>query len=92
MPDAGAVGPVTGEQSAAGRRAGGSDVVVVEGDGLGVELVDVGSLDPGVAIAGEVAVALVVGDDEDDVGLLRWGEEWEASGKEGEDDTLHGGK
>ena len=38
---------------------------------MGVELVDVGRLGVGVPIAAEVAVALVVGDDEDDIWLVR---------------------
>ena len=70
VPDAGAVGPVTGEKRGTGGRAGGSDVVVGEDGGLGVELVKVGRLYDGITVAGEVAVALVIGDDDDDVGFL----------------------
>ena len=43
-------------------------MVVGEDGGLGVEFVEVGGLDDGIAVAGEVAVALVIGDDDDDVG------------------------
>ena len=67
VPDAGAICPVAGEEGGAGGGAGGGDVVVGEDGGLGVEFVDVWGLDDGVAVAGEVAVALVIGDDEDDV-------------------------
>lgn len=65
-------------------------MVVVEGHRLGMEIVDVRRLDIGVAVAAEVAVALVVGDHEHDVGLRSRSEEGEAScEEEGEDETLH---
>ncbi len=48
----------------------GSDVVVGEDGGLGVELVDMGGLNDGVSVAGEVAVALVVCDHNNDVWSL----------------------
>lgn len=44
-------------------------MVVGEDGGLVVELIEVGGFDDGVTVAGEVAVALVIGDDDDDV----WG-------------------
>lgn len=43
-----------------------------EAHAVGVELIKVRGFKDGVAVAGEVAVALVVGHDEDDVGFLRW--------------------
>ena len=43
-------------------------VVVGETNALAMELVEVRCLDHGVAVAAELAVALVVGQDEDDVG------------------------
>ena len=43
---------------------------VVEADALGVELVEVGSSLDGVAVAAKVAVALVVGYDQDHVRLF----------------------
>ena len=67
MPDPGAVGPMTSEEPTAGGGAGGGHVVVVEGNGLGVQGVEVRSLDPGVTVTAEVAIALVVGDNEDDI-------------------------
>lgn len=70
MPDAGAVCPMTGEESSTGGRAGGGDVVVGEDGGLGVEFVEVRGFDDGVAVASEVAVALVISDDDDDVRLI----------------------
>ena len=45
-------------------------MIVIERDGFGVKLVDVRRLGVGVAVASEIAVALVIRDDEDDV---RWG-------------------
>jgi hypothetical protein len=51
-------------------RARGADVEILEPDTLIVHAVHVGRLDLGVAVGGDVAVALVVGQDEDDVGPL----------------------
>ncbi len=45
-------------------------MVVGEDGGLGVELVDMGGLNDGVSVAGEVAVALVVCDHNNDVWSL----------------------
>jgi hypothetical protein len=42
-------------------------MVVVESHGLRVKLVEVWGPGPGVPVATEIAIALVVGDDEDDV-------------------------
>jgi hypothetical protein len=46
-------------------------VVVFQLGGLGGEPVKVRRLDDGIAREAEIAVALIVGDDEDDVGLRR---------------------
>ena len=45
----------------------GTDLEVVEGDAARVEGIEVRGLEPRVAVAAELAVALVVGEDEDDV-------------------------
>jgi hypothetical protein len=60
VPDPCGVAEVAREQARASGRASGADVEVGEADGLGVELVDVGGLDDGVAVAAELAVALIV--------------------------------
>ena len=63
-------------------------MVIAQPDRLAGQLVDVGRLDDGVAGAAEVAVPLVIGDDQHDVGLLgrdRNGEQ----GDEGKDQFLH---
>ena len=73
MPGAGLVGGLAAHDGATGRSAGGADVVVGEAEAIGEELVDVRSLDDGIAGAGEVPVTLIIGDDEDDVGRLRRG-------------------
>ena len=57
-----------GHQRAARRRARGADMEVREPHALGMQLVEVGRLEHGIAMRGDVAVALVVGEDEDDVG------------------------
>ena len=48
-----------------------------EADALAVQAVEIGGVDPGVAVAGEIAVALVVREEENDVGrtLTAGGEE-----------------
>ena len=89
VPDSGAVGPVAGEKGSTGGGAGGGDVVVGEDGGLGVELVEVRGFDDGIAVAGEVAVALVIGDDDDDVGTSLRGCELE-EGEEPEEFFDHG--
>ena len=48
--------------------AGGADVVGSEAHGVLVEAVEARRADRAVAVAAQVAVALVVGEDEDDVG------------------------
>ena len=88
VPDAGAVGPVTGKQRGAGGRASRRDVVVGEDSGLVVEFIEMGRFDDRIAVAGEVAVALVVGDDKNDVGLLAKAES--RGGSEEESREAHG--
>ena len=68
--DAGSVGVFAGEDGGAGGGAnGGVGVPLGEADaGLG-EAVEVGRFDFGVAVAGDVADTVVVGDDEQDVGF-----------------------
>ena len=70
VPDAGAVGPVAAEKRGTGRRAGRSNVVVGEDRGF-VEwsLSRFGRLDDRITVAGQIAVALVIGDHDDDVGF-----------------------
>ena len=55
------------EERAAGRGAGGADVEVGEAHALGADAVEVGCLEDGVPVGGDVPVALVVGEKEDDV-------------------------
>ena len=70
MPGARPVAVDPGENARPRRSAGGSDVKVREADALVVEPVQVGRLQPGVAVGAQIAVALVVGDDQDDVQWL----------------------
>ena len=56
-----------GQQSAAGRRASGRDMIVGQAGRFGGECVDVWRLDDGIAVTRQVAVSLVIGDDEHDV-------------------------
>ena len=69
------------QQRAAGGGAGGADMEVDEPRAFAVEAVDVRRAEDGVAVAGEVAVPLVIGEDEDDVGP--------AIGDGGSDGRLH---
>jgi len=67
--DAGAGGPASGEDGAAGGRAvGGGGVSVSEAHAVGGEAVDVGGLVIGVAVGADVGVTHVVEQEEDDVG------------------------
>ena len=68
VPDASAVAVVAGEEAGAGGGAGGADVVVGEAHGVLVEAVEARRADRAVAVTAQVAVTLVVGEDEDDVG------------------------
>ena len=68
-------------QGRAGWRAGGADVKITETARFGVEGVNVWGFQEGVAHAGEIPHALVIGEDENDVGFVelalralgRWG-------------------
>lgn len=60
---------LAGEVAGARRGADGAgDGGIIEDDGLGGELVEVGSFDESVSVNGEGILALVIGEDEDDVG------------------------
>ena len=43
-----------------------------EPDSLGCEAVEVGSLDPRLTVAAQIAVTEIIGEDEDDTGWSRW--------------------
>lgn len=83
-------GVAAGHDAGAGGRADGcGGVEAVEDDGVFGHLVEVGSLDEGMTVVAAIAVALVVGHDENDV---RWGfdrEEWKA-GEEEKGEAKHG--
>ena len=96
-----------GEQGAAGRRAGRADMEVHEPHTIGVQPIEVRRPEDGVAVGREVAVALVVGEDEEDVGSARrggggrerrqqddWsgGEPQEGGSEGGSEGEAHGGK
>jgi hypothetical protein len=92
--DAGALlppGVFAGEQREAGRRAGGGTRIArAEVDALLRDAVDIWRLHRGRAIAGDVAIAEVIGVDQDDVRLLRGNQR---EGKKGEEpDGLHGAR
>ena len=65
--DAGAEVVSPGEQTGARRRADGRDIEVLEPDALARELVEMRRLDLGVAVNAQIAEALVVGHDEQDI-------------------------
>ena len=71
VPHAGASGVAARHQRTTAGRAGGVDVEVGEPNALAVELVHVGRLDHRVSVSGQVAVALVVGNHQDNVGAGR---------------------
>jgi hypothetical protein len=56
-----------GEQRGACGGAGGTHTEVLKAHALGVEAVEVRRFENGIAVGGEIAVALVVGEQEDDV-------------------------
>lgn len=58
-----------GVQGGARRRTGWTDVKISEAHRFIAEAVEVGCLQDGIAMAGQVPVALVVAQDEDDVGM-----------------------
>jgi hypothetical protein len=57
-------------EGSAGRSTGGADMEVGKASRLGIEGIQMRGLQPWVAMATEVPVALVIGHDEDDVGSL----------------------
>lgn len=61
---------VSGHERSPGGRAEGADMEIGEAHRFGVKAVEVGGLEDGVAVTGEITVALVVGHDEDDIGTL----------------------
>lgn len=69
MPRAGPIGPLPAHQSTAGWGAGGADMKVREAHALAVKLVEFRGLEDWVAMRAEVAVALIVRDDENHIGL-----------------------
>ena len=58
----------SGQQSAARRGAGRRDLEVGEADALAAELVQVRGLEDRVTVGSDIAVTLVIGEDEKDVG------------------------
>ena len=69
VPHAGTVCVVPGQETRAGRGTRGSDMVVGEADRLGMHPIQIGRADDGVAVTGQVTVALVVRDHEH---YIRW--------------------
>ena len=69
VPHTGTVAVMTGQQSRAGWRAGRADVKVREPHGVAVMAVDVGCLDRLVTVTTEIAVSLVVRQNENYVGF-----------------------
>ena len=63
-------GMPTGHEGGAGWGAGGTDEEAGEAGALVVEGVEIGGLDPRVTVLSDGAVALVIGHDENDVGLV----------------------
>ena len=71
VPHPGAVAEVAGQQAGAGGRAGGADVEVGKAHRVAVEAVQVGGVDGIIAVAPQVAVALIVGEYENEVRSAR---------------------
>ncbi|MGC3957532.1 MAG: hypothetical protein QM813_06110 [Verrucomicrobiota bacterium] len=69
-PDAGEQVIAPGEERRTRRRAGGGDDEVAEQGRLAREAIEVGRAHEAVAVEAEIAEALVVADDQEDVGLL----------------------
>ena len=59
-----------GQQRAARRRAGRADVKIGEAHAFVVKAVQVRRLQHGIAVAGEIAITLVIAEDEDDIRRL----------------------
>ena len=71
--DAGARVVASGHELSAGRRADRADVEAVEGHAFGGDAVNVGCAEVGVAVDTQITPALVVGQEDNDVGLFRLG-------------------
>ncbi len=69
VPDFDVMGIFPGHQRTAGRRTGGVHVKIREARGLGVEPVELRRANDRVAVRGDVTIAHVVHDEDDDVGL-----------------------
>ena len=63
----------SGHELAARGRAHGGDVKVREADAFSMEAIHVGRLEDRIAVTGEVPVALIIGEDDQDIGLERGG-------------------
>ena len=70
VPNPGSIGKMPGHQRRTRRAAGRGNMVVRQTHGLRMEGIQVGCLQHRVAVAGQIAVTLVVGDDDDDVGFV----------------------
>ena len=70
MPNSSAVGPVAGQECAPSWRAGWGDVIIAQRSRFGKKFVDVGCLDYWVAIAPKISVALIVREDNDNIGSV----------------------
>ena len=65
--DAGTELVPAGEQCGAGRGAGGADVKIGEAHALVVQPIEVGRFEDGISVTGEIAVTLIIREDEDDI-------------------------
>ena len=72
MPGAHGIGIAAGHQGRPGWSARGTHVEVSEAHGSRMERIHIRRLDYGVAVTSEVTVALIVADDQDDIGALDW--------------------
>ncbi|MFT6863092.1 MAG: hypothetical protein ACJAVK_001653, partial [Akkermansiaceae bacterium] len=85
-----ALGVAAGEEGGTGGGANrGGDHEVGELAAFGGEAVDIGGLDLGGAEAAEVAVALVIGEDDDEVGLVSGAGDEAGDQKNEEEDLAH---
>jgi hypothetical protein len=58
----------TGEKGGARGRTGGADVEIGEAHALSVESVEVRSFQDGISVGGEIPVALIIREDEENIG------------------------
>ena len=68
MPNTRAIAIVSGQQAGARWSTGAAYVVVAKAHGFAVKTIDVGRLDCAVSVASEIAIALVVREDKDNIG------------------------